>query len=142
MMGIDDAIAGVSDLLKTGIDKIWPSPTEKATAEATIMQATASAAIDKLRASQAVMLAEAQSQDKWTSRARPSFLYVVYILLLASLPMGLLFAWRPEVANSVIIGFHNWLAALPDSIVNLFQWVMLGYTGARSVEKVAPHFKK
>jgi len=92
MMGIDDAIAGVSDLLKTGIDKIWPSPTEKATAEATIMQATASAAIDKLRASQAVMLAEAQSQDKWTSRARPSFLYVVYILLLASLPMGLLFA--------------------------------------------------
>ena len=140
--GIDDAIAGVSDLLKTGIDKIWPDPQAKATAEATIMQATAAAAIDKLRASQAVMLAEAQSQDKWTSRARPSFLYVVYILLLASLPMGVLYAHSPETASQVISGFHNWLAALPDSIINLFQWVMLGYTGARSAEKIAPHFKK
>jgi hypothetical protein len=30
----------------------------------------------------AAVLAEAESPDPWTSRARPSFLYVMYVLLL------------------------------------------------------------
>src|SRR5512137_2244250 len=34
-------------------------------------------------------LSEAQSQDKWTSRARPSFMYVIYIIILAGIPVAI-----------------------------------------------------
>lgn len=42
------------------------------------------------------IIAEASSPDPWTSRARPNFLYVVYILLLWSIPMGVLYIFKPE----------------------------------------------
>lgn len=136
MVGIDDAIGSVSTLLNTAINKIWPDPNDRAKAEALTMTAAADAAIRELQAAQAVMLAEASSTDKWTSRARPSFLYVVYVFLLAALPMGVLYAFNPGVAQSVADGVKAWLEALPEQIVELFQWVMLGYTGARTFEKV------
>lgn len=134
--GIDDAIASVSGLLTNAIDKIWPNPEDKAKAEALTMAATADAAVKQLQAAQAVMLAEASSSDKWTSRARPSFLYVVYVLILASLPMGVLFSIKPDIAHAVIEGFHQWLSAIPQNFTDLFMYVMLGYTGARTFEKV------
>jgi hypothetical protein len=82
------------------------------------------------------ILAEAQSTDPWTSRARPSFLYVVYILILASIPMGFLYAFSPETAAAVTTGMREWLAGIPKDLIELFQWVMLGYIGGRSFEKV------
>ena len=134
--GIDDAVTGVSTLLTTAIDRIWPNPEDKAKAEAMMMTATADSAVRQLQAAQAVMLAEAQSSDPWTSRARPSFLYVVYVLILMSIPMGVLFAFRPDTANAVIAGFHGWLAAIPDNYIQLFGVVLLGYSASRTVEKV------
>lgn len=136
MLGMDDLIAGGIKLVDDMWNTAFPTPEAKASAAAVQMKATADAYVAQLHATQEVMLAEAQSTDKWTSRARPSFLYVVYLLLLFSLPMGILFAFRPDTAHAVITGFHEWLAALPDSITNLFMYVMLGYTGARTVEKV------
>ena len=134
--GIDDAVTGVSNLLTTAIDKIWPNPEDKAKAEAVAMAAAADSAVKQLQAAQAVMLAEAQSADKWTSRARPSFLYVIYVLLLWSIPMGIIYAIHPETADHIIIGFQRTLAAIPDSYLQLFGVVMLGYTGSRTFEKV------
>ena len=134
--GIDDAVTSVSNLLTTAIDKIWPNPEDKAKAEAIAIAAACDSAVKQLQAAQAVMLAEAQSADPWTSRARPSFLYVIYVLLLASLPMGVLFAFKPDVALAVTEGFHRWLNAIPEIYVNLFGVVMVGYTGARTFEKV------
>jgi hypothetical protein len=134
--GIDDAITAVSGLLTDAINKVWPDPADKAKAEAITMAAAADAAIAQLKAQQAVMLAEEQSADPWTSRARPSFLYVIYILILASLPMAVLNAIRPDTAASVITGFHAWLAAIPDSYLQLFGVGYLGYTGTRTWEKV------
>jgi hypothetical protein len=135
MVGIDDAITGVSSLLNNAINKIWPNPEDKAKADAMEIIAAANAAVEQLKASQAVMLAEEQSEDPWTSRARPSFLYVIYLLILASIPMGILFAFKPDVANAVIQGFHNWLSAIPDAYINLFGIGYLGYTGGRSWDK-------
>ncbi len=40
-----------------------------------------------------------QFERPWTSRARPSFLYVIYVLLLWALPMGILAAFRPGMAQ-------------------------------------------
>jgi hypothetical protein len=50
--------------------------------------------------------------------------------------MAVLFAFKPDVANNVIQGFHNWLAAIPDSYLQLFGVGYLGYTGGRSWEKI------
>lgn len=133
--GIDDAIANVSGLLTTAINKIWPDPSDKSKAEALVITAAADAAINQLKAAQAVMLAEAQSADPWTSRARPSFLYVVYIMLLASIPMGVVHAFSPATAAEITIGFKAWLSAIPEPIIQLFGMVMLGYIGGRSWEK-------
>jgi hypothetical protein len=59
----------------------------------------------------------------------------MYVLLLASLPMGFLFAFSPETAAGVTTGFGSWLGAIPDEMWWLFGAGYLGYAGARTFEK-------
>jgi len=134
--GIDDAIANVSTLLNTAVNKIWPDPQDKAKAEAVTLMAAADAAVTQLKAAQAVMLAEASSSDKWTSRARPSLLYVMYLLILAGIPFGALAAFKPDVAHAIAGGMNSWLAAIPDTLWQMMGFCYLGYTGGRTFEKV------
>ena len=134
--GIDDAITAASGLIKDGIDKIWPNPTDEAAAKVALMKATSDAAIAQITAANAVMLAEASSSDHWTSRARPSFMYVMYILILASLPMGVVAAWNPTVATHVATGMQGFLAAIPDALWNMFGFCFVGYSASRTFEKV------
>jgi hypothetical protein len=91
--------------------------------------------LEEVRVSMSAILAEASSSDPWTSRARPSFLYVVYILILFSIPMGILFAFAPDVAQRIADGSAAWFKSIPTEIIDLFKWVMLGYIGGRSYEK-------
>lgn len=135
MFGIDDAITAVSKLLDDGINAAFPTPEAKASAAATQLKAQADAAVAQLNASRAVMLAEAQSADRWTSRARPSFLYVMYLMILAAIPMGVLYAFDPKHAAAVAEGLKQWLAALPDQLWSMMTYCYLGYTVARSGDK-------
>jgi len=135
MLGIDDAISAASSLIKDGIDKIWPNPQDEAVAKVALLKAQTDAAVAQLQAANQVMVAEASSQDKWTSRARPSFLYVIYLVILAGLPMGLIFAASPQTAGNIALGFKQWLAAIPDAMWQLFGIGYLGYTGGRTFEK-------
>ena len=118
------------------IDKLIPDPEAKARAQLELIRLQQEGAFKEIEVRMSAIIAEANSVDPWTSRARPSFLYVVYVMLLFSLPMGLVAAISPDTAVAVAEGMKAWLSAIPDSIVELFQWVMLGYVGARSVEKV------
>ena len=81
-------------------------------------------------------MGEARSADPWTSRARPSFLYVVYVLLLWSIPMGILTVFRPDAATAFTSGFNAWMLAIPEPVLTLFGVVMTGYVAGRSWEKV------
>ena len=92
--------------------------------------------LEEMKTQLSAIVAEAQSADPWTSRARPSFLYVVYVLLLWSIPMGVLTIFRPEAATAFTHGFQAWMGAIPDSILTLFGTVMTGYVIGRSWEKV------
>jgi len=83
----------------------------------------------------AVMTAEASSSDKWTSRARPAFLYVMYIFILAAFPMGVLFAFFPEHSKNITEGVGNWLEKIPEAMWWLFGSGYLGYSAVRSVDK-------
>lgn len=82
-----------------------------------------------------VLITEATNSDLWTSRARPSFLYVTYIILLMSIPVGILSIFNPQAAQAFTAGFKYWLDSIPQDIIQLFGFVMLGYVGARSWEK-------
>lgn len=134
-IGIEEAVAGASKLIDDAINKIWPDPTQKATAEAITIKATADAAIAQMAQSMSVMVEEARSADPWTSRARPSFLYVMYVLILCAIPMGALSAFRPEIAEAVAKGMQAWLAAIPDGLWATFGVGYGGYSIARSWEK-------
>lgn len=118
------------------IDKLIPDPEQKARAQIELLKLQQEGQLQELQVRMSAILAEAQSTDPWTSRARPSFLYVCYLLLLFSLPMGILSAFSIETARQVAAGMQEWLQAIPASVYELMQWVMLGYIGGRSYEKV------
>ncbi len=82
------------------------------------------------------IIAEAISRDPWTSRARPSFLYVMYTLLLFALPMGVLAAFRPDTAQDIARGMNDYLNGLPEPLYALFGTGYLGYTAARQWGKI------
>ena len=132
MFGIDDIVGAGLKI----IDKVIPDPQAKAQAQIELLKLQQSGDLEEMKASLSAIIAEAQSADPWTSRARPSFLYVVYILLLWSIPMGVLTIFYPEHAASFTQGFKSWLAAIPPDVLTLFGVVMTGYVAGRSWEKV------
>lgn len=73
-------------------------------------------------AASANIRAEATTGDKYTSRARPSFVYVVLVIL---------------VSNYILFPLTGKTPLLfPDALFWLFGSCLLGYTGARTWEKV------
>ncbi len=117
------------------IDKLFPDPEQKAKAQLELLAMQQSGELEGVKVQLSAIIAEAQSADPWTSRARPSFLYVVYILLLSAIPMGVLTVFNPGAALDLTTGFKAWLGAIPDSILTLFGTVMTGYVIGRSWEK-------
>ena len=118
------------------IDKLFPDKTEAEKLKLAMLQQQQAGEFKDLEMRFSAIVAEANSQDPWTSRARPSFMYVMYALLLASLPMGVLFAFQPDTAQAVTDGVGRWLNALPEELWWLFGAGYLGYSGARTFEKV------
>ncbi len=117
------------------IGKYFPSEEEKNKAKLALLEAEQSGKLEELKTQLSAIVAEANSSDPWTSRARPSFLYVVYICILFGLPMGILSAFKPDIAASIARGFGLWLNAIPDAMWGLFGVGYLGYVGARSYDK-------
>ena len=88
------------------------------------MEAQAQDAITReVEAASANIRAEATNGDKFTSRARPLFLYVCNVIL---------------VWNYIVVPMRGKTPiAFPDPLFWLFGSVMLGYVGARSWEKIS-----
>ncbi len=113
------------------IDKIIPDKEARDRAKLELLKLEGSQELEEVRVQMSAILAEARSVDPWTSRARPSFLYVMYLLLLWSIPMGLIAAFRPEVARDIAGGMNAYLAGIPEPLYALFGTGYLGYTVAR-----------
>jgi len=117
------------------IDSFHLSPEDKAKFQAAVDEnqkeiqlaqlALESKAQDELarevEAASANIRAEAASGDKYTSRARPSFLYVMLGILTVN------YVVFPLVGKPPLV--------FPDALFWLFGSCMLGYTGARSWDK-------
>lgn len=118
------------------IDKLIPDPQEKQRLKAEMEQALLNADLQQELARYQTITAEAQSPDKWTSRARPSFMYVFYALLLASIPMGVLYAFHPITAMGIAAGLKAWFSAIPEELYDVFLFGYLGYSASRSFDKM------
>ena len=125
---LDGIIGPIAGLL----DKIIPDPKARDAAKLELLRMQGEQGLDQVRVQMQAVIAEAQSVDPWTSRARPSFLYVMYALLLWSIPMGLIAAVRPAMAHDIASGMTAYLAGIPEPLYALFGTGYLGYTVARS----------
>lgn len=125
-------------VLDTGykiIDELFETDTEKAEAALKLESLRRSDKLETLRTSLSAINSEAQSNDPWTSRARPTFLYVMYTYMLLSPLFGFLFFFDPVLAAAVIEGFQMFLAAIPSEMWALFGAGYLGYAHYRTSEK-------
>ncbi|MBX3592919.1 holin family protein [Sphingomonas sp.] len=118
------------------IDKIIPDPKARDAAKLELIRLEGSQELERVRTQLSAIVAEAQSPDPWTSRARPSFLYVMYALLLWAIPMGLIGAVAPDMAKGIAAGMNAYLNGLPEPLYALFGTGYLGYTAARQWGKV------
>jgi hypothetical protein len=91
--------------------------------------------LDEIKAQMAMIVAEASSQDPWTSRARPTFLYVIYGVILFCIVGGVMGIWWHDAMERAAANINALLRAIPDQLWNLFGVGYLGYTGARSLDK-------
>lgn len=118
------------------IDKIIPDKDARARAKLELLALEGTQELQAIEARLAAIVAEAQSPDPWTSRARPSFLYVMYAMILFALPMGIIAAFAPYMASAVATGMTAYLRGLPDELYALFGTGYLGYTAARQWGKL------
>lgn len=130
-------ISPLLDLLGKGLDKIFPDKAEAERAKLRLLELQQAGEFKELEARMAAITTEAASADPWTSRARPSFLYVMYVMLLAAIPAGALFVFWPDEVTRGIEGFRLWLDAIPGELYALFGAGYLGYAHYRTWDKKA-----
>lgn len=115
--------------LLSGVSKVIDSIRGKSPEDAVKLQELATkyqediiaADVQMQQAASANIQADAKSGDKFTQRARPSFMYIVEIIL---------------VCNYIIFPLINRSPLnLPEPLFWLFGSAILGYTGARTWEK-------
>lgn len=130
---LDGIIGPIAGLL----DKLIPDPKARDDAKLKLLELQGTQEMESAKTQISAILAEAQSTDPWTSRARPSFLYVMYALLLWAIPMGLIAAVQPQMAKDIGAGMNAYLAGIPEPLYALFGTGYLGYTIARQWGKTA-----
>jgi hypothetical protein len=126
---------GLFNILGKAIDKIFPDPEQKARAQTALMQAEAEGRLEEIKVSLSAILAEAQSPDPWTSRARPTFLYVIYLMMLLAMIGSIIGIWWPHHVATAATNLTNLLSAIPENVWWLFGAGYLGYSASRSFDK-------
>lgn len=128
----------IGEILNIGgklIDRLWPDPETKAKAQAELMAMQQRGELAELSARYSAIVAEAKSADPWTSRARPTFLYLIYLVILLCVFGGILGIWWPTQTTQAAENIKALLGAVPGELWTLFGAGYLGYSGARSYDK-------
>jgi hypothetical protein len=118
------------------IDKVIPDKEARARAKLELLELQGTQDLKQIEAQLSAIVAEARSGDPWTSRARPSFLYVMYAMILWALPIGVLSLFHPNAAQAIAGAMTAYLRGLPEELYALFGTGYLGYTAARQWGKI------
>lgn len=129
----------VTGLLGIGgklLDKFFPDPAERERAKLQLMEMQGRGELQEMELSLGAILAEANSRDKWTSRARPSFMYVFYLILVSLVLLApLIGVFVPEAMKLFYANVKLGFAAIPEPLWWTFTTGYLGYTTAREYGK-------
>lgn len=118
------------------IDKLIPDKEAAAKAKIDLLKEENQQALQELQISMSAILAEANSTDPWTSRARPSFMYVFYALLIALVIVApIIGIFFPDQMNLFFANVDKGFHAMPEAMWWTFSAGYLGYAGARTYEK-------
>ena len=132
-------ITGLGSIFDFGskvIDKIFPDKEAADKAKLELLRLQNEGSLAEMEKAYAAILAEAQSSDPWTSRARPSFMYVFYFLLIVMIVIGpLIGIFFPAQMEAFYGNVAKGFAAIPEELWWTFSAGYLGYTGARTFEK-------
>jgi len=130
----------IGTILEAGsklIDKVVPDAADRQAAKLELAKMAQDGEFREQENQLKAITIEAQSKDPWTSRARPTFLYVMYVFILLAIPFGILGVWYPEEVKSASAGMKAYLESLPRELYVLFGAGYLGYVKKRSDDKKA-----
>jgi len=133
--GVSDVVSGIAKPLFSLIDNLFTSDEERAKAKLQLLKMEQDGKLETVKQQMSLLISDSQSRDKWTSRARPSFLYVMYFLFAFSVPVGILSIFQPEAAKALADGMGAWLNHIPEELWNAFWICFTGYTAGRTYEK-------
>lgn len=129
-------VGGIFEIGKSLIDKLMPNPEAKAKAQMDLLAMQQSGELKELETRMSAILAEANSSDPWTSRARPSFLYVFYAIILGMTVVApVLGVFNPQAMDVFFANVGKGFDAIPEELWWTFTAGYLGYAGVRSFEK-------
>ena len=118
------------------IQRIFPDKEQQAKAELELMRLDQEGEIQELATRMNAITKEAESSDPWTSRARPAFLYVFYMVILALVLVApLVGIFFPDQMELFFINVGRGFDAIPEELWWTFSAGYLGYAGLRTVEK-------
>ncbi|MEK9752558.1 MAG: 3TM-type holin [Rhodospirillaceae bacterium] len=132
---IASVVSGVAGPLFGLIDKLFTSDDERAEAKRKLVELQQKGELDQTAAALSAILAEANSRDPWTSRARPTFLYLMYLAIASCFFGGVAGIWWPDHVATAATNITNLLGAIPEPLWWLFGAGYTGYTAGRSFDK-------
>jgi hypothetical protein len=118
---LGDVAAKLIGMFKVPPEKALEHEAEMAHIQQEAQDHIVAAAQAEIEAASANIRADAQSGDKFTQRARPSFMYIMEATIVYNFIVAPLLGKAP--------------VQMPDALFWLFGSAVLGYTGARSWEK-------
>ena len=129
---------GVLELGRELITRLFPNPEQKAKAELELLTMHQQGELTELTSRMQAIVTEAGSADPWTSRARPTFMYVFYGVILCLVVLApLVGVFYPQHMEAFFTNVGRGFQAIPEEMWWTFTAGYLGYAGFRSFEKKA-----
>ena len=135
-VGTAALVGGLFDIGGKVIDRMFPDPEEKARAKQELTKLEQEGELEQMSVRLSAILAEAKSDDPWTSRARPSFMYVFYLVILSLVIVApLVGVTYPEQMALFFDNVSKGFTAIPEELWATFTAGYLGYGAMRSYDK-------
>lgn len=129
----------ISGLFQAGeqiIKRLFPDPEQQEKAKQELRKMEQEGELKELSTRMSAIIAEAQSGDSWTSRARPTFMYVFYLVILSLVLISpVVGIFYPEQLSLFYLNVGSGFTAIPEELWWLFGTGYLGYSGLRTMEK-------
>lgn len=130
-------LGGLFDVGSKLIERLIPDEAARSEAKAQLALMEQNGELQQLQTRMSAINTEGGSSDPWTSRARPMFLYVFYVILAVMVIGAPLIGLRfPELMDLYYMNVTKGFAAIPEEVWWTFTTGYLGYGGLRTLEKV------